>query len=458
MDVQVTGIYEDIPRNNKFADVQFFLPWSLWVASSQWMQRSEGDWDNRMTSVYVQLQPGVTMEAANAAIRDLYYKTVPADFFKTIEKFKPFVQLVPMSTWHLYSEFKDGKPAAGGITFVWLFGIIGAFVLLLACINFTNLSTARSEKRAREVGVRKTVGSARQQLVFQFLSESFVVVTLAFMASVVLLSLVQSWFNELSDKDIALPFDNGIFWMIALAFITVTGCLAGLYPAFYLSSFQPVKVLKGVTRLGRYAALPRKVLVIVQFTVSVVLIIGTLIVYQQIEFARNRPIGYNRESLITLEMSDPNYAGKLEVLRTELLRSGAVSAVAAPHHPSPRCITLLADLTGKEDPARDVEFAICKVTSDFGKAAGWEIVAGRESSGELSSDSTEAIIINEAAVKYMGLENPIGQGITKLDEFGRKNWTRIIVGVIKDMSWKVRMHRCAKPFTTIMICHPVFAH
>ncbi len=434
MDVQVTGIYEDIPRNNRFAEVQFFSPWSLWVASSEWMQRSEGDWDNRMTNVYVQLRPGVTMDAANEAIKDLYYKNVPADFFKTIEKFKPFVQLIPMSTWHLYEEIKDGKPAAGRITFVWLFGIIGAFVLLLACINFINLSTARSEKRAREVGVRKTVGSARQQLVFQFLSESFVVVTLAFMVSIVLLSLLHNWFNEISDKDIALPFNNGVFWLIALAFITVTGFMAGLYPAFYLSSFQPVKVLKGVTRLGRYAALPRKVLVTVQFTVSIVLIIGTLIVYQQIEFARNRPIGYNRESLITLEMNDPNYAGKVDVLKTELLRSEAVSTVASSSSPLTAVHNFVSgfDWWGK-DPEADVEFAICKVTLDFGKTAGWEIVAGRDFSEELSTDSTDAIIINEAAVKYMGLKNPIGQGITDLDEFGRKKWTKTIVGVIRDM-------------------------
>ena len=165
MDVQVTGVYEDIPRNNRFSEVQFFSPWSLWVLSNDWIKEKENDWDNRPFNVYVQLQPGTSMQIANAGIKDLYYKNVPEDFFKTIEKSKPFVQLIPMSTWHLYSEIKNGKPASGRITFVWLFGTVGAFVLLLACINFINLSTAQSEKRAREVGVRKTIGSGRNQLI-----------------------------------------------------------------------------------------------------------------------------------------------------------------------------------------------------------------------------------------------------------------------------------------------------
>ncbi|MBD0288187.1 MAG: ABC transporter permease, partial [Flavisolibacter sp.] len=291
MDVQVTGIYEDIPRNNRFSEIQFFSPWALWLSFNEWAQGKEADWDNSPFNIYVQLQPHITIEDANAAIKNLYEKNVPADFFKTMEKDKRFVQLIPMRTWHLYSEFKDGKPSGGRITYVWLFGIVGIFVLLLACINFINLSTARSEKRAREVGVRKTMGSAKWQLISQFLSESFMVVVLAFAVSIVLLVVLQNWFNALADKDIVLPFGTPVFWIIAAAFIILTGFMAGLYPAFYLSSFRPVKVLKGVLRSGRFAALPRKILVVVQFTVSVVLIIGTLIVYRQIQFARNRPVG-----------------------------------------------------------------------------------------------------------------------------------------------------------------------
>ncbi len=434
MEVAVTGIYEDIPRNNRFSEVQFFAPWTLWLSFNEWAQGKEADWDNSPFNIYVQLHPNITMETANAAITGLYNKNVPADFFKTIEKYKPFVQLIPMNTWHLYSEFKDGKPSGGRITYVWLFGIVGIFVLLLACINFINLSTARSERRGREVGVRKTIGSGKWQLISQFLTESFMVVLLAFTISTGLVALFQSWFNELSDKDIVLPFSNPFFWAIAISCIGVTGFMAGIYPAFYLSSFQPAKVLKGALHSGRFAALPRKVLVVVQFTVSVVLIIGTLIVYQQIQFGRNRPIGYDRKGLITLEMNDPNYNGKMDVLRTELLSTGVVSEVATSSGPLTRInnITSGHDWKGK-DPNVGAEFVICNITGDFGRTVGWEVVAGRDFSKDFSSDSLHSIIINEAAVRYMALKNPVGEEYTKLDEFGNKRWSRTIVGVVKDL-------------------------
>jgi len=434
MVVEVRGVYEDIPRNNRFSEVQFFAPWSLWLSVNDWAQGKEADWDNRPFNIYAQLRPGITMEGANAAIKGLYSKNVPADFYKTMEKYKPFVQLIPMSTWHLYSEFEDGKPAKGRITYVWLFGIVGAFVLLLACINFINLSTARSERRAREVGVRKTIGSGKGQLISQFLSESFMMVALAFMLAVALVAVLQNWFNELADKDIVLPFGNPVFWVVAISFIIITGFIAGIYPAFYLSSFQPVKILKGVLRSGRFTALPRKVLVVVQFTVSVVLVMGTLIVYQQIQFGRNRPIGYDRNNLITLNMNDPGYKGKQDVLRTELMRTGVVSEVATSSSP----LTAVNNITNgyqwlEKDPNLDAEFAICNVTRDFGKTVGWELVAGRDFSNEFSRDSLNAIIVNEAAVNYMGLKNPVGQEFTDVDEFGNEKWTRTIIGVVKDL-------------------------
>ena len=180
MQAKVTGIYEDIPRNNRFADIEFFAPYSLYVSAHDFLKNRETDWDNRTSNVFVQLQPNTHVATVNTAIKDLYQKNVPADFFKVIEKNRPFAQLIPMSTWHLYSEFKNGKPAGGRITLVWLFGIVGVFVLLLACINFINLSTARSEERSREVGVRKAIGSGKSALVYQFLSESLLVVILAF--------------------------------------------------------------------------------------------------------------------------------------------------------------------------------------------------------------------------------------------------------------------------------------
>ena len=434
MEVTVTGVYEDVPKNNRFSEVQFFSPWSLWMLSNEWVKNAEADWDNRPFTIYVQLNPQTNVDAVNAAIKDLYSENVPEDFYKTIEKNQPFVQLIPMSTWHLYSEFTDGKPSGGRITFVWLFGIVGIFVLLLACINFVNLSTARSEKRAREVGIRKAIGSVRGQLIVQFLSESFLMVLVAFILSAVFVTLLQDPFNTLAAKEISMPFDKPMFWCLVTAFVLVTGFTAGIYPAFYLSSFQPVKVLKGVLRSGHLAALPRKVLVVIQFTVSVVLIIGTVVVFQQVDFARNRPIGYDRQGLITVSMNEADYANKMDVLRTELLASGVVSEVASSSSP----LTAIWNVTGgyawaDKDPNLDANFAICKVTPEFGKAVGWEFVDGRDFSRDLPTDLTDAVIINESAVKYMGLDDPVGKDLVDVDEFGVPKWSKVIIGVVKDM-------------------------
>ena len=434
LEVRVTGVYEDIPQSSSFSEIQVFYPWPLLLSYNEWIKKNETDWDNQFVNVYVQLPPDIAMEAANAAIHDLYRENIPEDFYSTIEKYQPFVQLIPMSTWHLYSEYENGKPIGGRITYVWLFGMVGVFVLLLACINFVNLSTARSEKRAREVGVRKAIGSGKKQLIAQFLSESFLTVLMAFANSLVLLILLQAPFNELAAKDIRLPFNNPVFWSIALVFIMLTGFMAGLYPAFYLSSFHPVKVLKGVLRIGSVAALPRKVLVVVQFTVSVVLILGTLIVYQQIQHARNRPIGYDRQGLISLEMSDPNYKGKLEAIRTELLNTGVLSEMATSSSPLSAIRNIISGWTWEgKDPNLFADIVVYNVSPDFGKTVGWEIVAGRDFSTDFATDTTEAIIINSAAVNYMGLKDPVGQTITKLDEFGNKLWNKTIIGVVKDI-------------------------
>ena len=196
--------------------------------------------------------------------------------------------LFPMDKWRLYSDFKDGKAAGGRIQFIWLFSIIGVFVLMLACINFMNLSTARSEKRAKEVGIRKTVGSVRSQLIRQFLSESVLVAFVSFVFSIIFVVLLMPLFNKLADKNIELPWSNALFWLIALAFTFITGLISGSYPALYLSRFEPIKVLKGTFRVGRFASLPRKILVVVQFTFSIALIIGTIIVFKQIQFAKEQ--------------------------------------------------------------------------------------------------------------------------------------------------------------------------
>ncbi len=434
MDVKVTGVYEDLPRNTEFSEVQFFSPWALWVSSNEWIKKCENSWGNNSFSIYVQVQSNTSINAVNTAFKGFYSRNIPKELVKEWAKYKPELYINPMKNWHLYSEFKNGLPAGGRITFVWLFGIVGIFVLLLACINFMNLSTAQSEKRAKEVGIRKAIGSVKGQLVFQFLSESFLVVVLSFGLSLLLVELVIAWFNELSDKDLSLPFSYPFFWILNVAFIIITGFLAGLYPAFYLSSFQPVKVLKGTLRLGRLAAMPRKVLVVLQFTVSVVLIIGTIVVYQQIQYARNRPIGYSREGLVTIPMNDPNYFGKQDVLKSELLKTGVVAEVAMASGPLTAIWNNESSYTWQgKDPELYSEFGILQVTHDFGKMVNWQLLAGRDFSKAFVTDSL-GVIINETAAKYISSKHKssnelIGRYIKTED--GKTSWH--ILGIVKDL-------------------------
>jgi ABC-type antimicrobial peptide transport system permease subunit len=265
----------------------------------------------------------------------------------------------------------------------------------------------------------------------QFLSESFLVVLFAFVLAIGFVLLALPWFNNLADKDMSIPFNNPVFWGVSVVFIVFTSSLAGIYPAFYLSSFQPVKVLKGTFRLGRFSSLPRKVLVIVQFTVSVVLIVGTIVVYQQINHARNRPVGYNKEGLIKVSLNDPNYQGKQDVIKNQLINTGMVENLALSSSPLTEIWSNAGGYNWKgKDPELASDFAVINVTHDFGKLVDWKITAGRDFSRAYATDSN-AIIINETAAKYLGLKNPVGEFITNPDEGTNATWQ--IIGVVKDL-------------------------
>ncbi len=346
---------------------------------------------------------------------------------KEDRKFKPIIFLQPMSKWHLYSEFKNGINTGGGIQYVWLFGTIGIFVLLLACINFMNLSTARSEKRAKEVGIRKAVGSLRGQLINQFFCESFLIAILAFVSSLLLVWLAMPYFNAVANKNMSILWDNPQFWLVSIGFTLFTGIIAGSYPALYLSSFNPVKVLKGTFKAGRFAALPRKVLVVIQFTVSVILIIGTIIIFKQIQFAKNRPVGYSRNGLVNIEVTNDDLHKHFAAVRTDLLKSGAIVEAAQSSSPTTGVNNNRGDVSWKgKDPAMTSFFGNINVTTEYGKTVGWQFTDGRDFASRFITDSL-AIVLNQAAVKYMGLKNPVGEIV----RIGKKDMT--IVGVVKDM-------------------------
>ncbi|MFD0750982.1 FtsX-like permease family protein [Mucilaginibacter calamicampi] len=419
----ITGVYDDIPMNSSFANTKFIAAWDLFYNNNDWVKHAEDPWRPNAFAIYTQLADGANPADVSLKIKDAKLNKVS----KVLAKKKPALFLYPMSRWHLYSDFKNGVYVGGRIQYVWMFGIIGLFVLLLACINFMNLSTARSEKRAREVGIRKAIGSMRKQLVYQFLSESVLVVCIAFGIALLFVLLSLPYFNQLADKDMHIMWANPVFWLMLSVFCIVTSLIAGSYPAFYLSSFKPVNALKNSFRVGKLAAMPRKVLVTVQFVVSITLIIGTIIVYKQIQFAKDRAIGFSSDGLVCVPMLTNDVHKHMDVVKNQLLQTGAVTSVAEASAPPTEIWSSTSGIewAGK-DPAMSVDFAVTEVSYDYGNTVGWQFVKGRDFSPRFPADSSN-IIVNEAAVAFMNLKNPIGETIKWFDQ----KYT--VVGVIKDV-------------------------
>ena len=422
--LKVGGVFEDFPYNSEFRETAYLASWAFYVEDQPGVKAAVSSWNNNGYMIFAQLQDNTDLNTLSAKVKSALTGHERKD--------NPEVMLYPMSRWHLYDEFKNGKNTGGAIQFVWMFGLIGVFVLLLACINFMNLSTARSEKRAKEVGIRKAVGSLRNQLVLQFLGESVLISFLAFITAIVLVIFSLSWFNQLADKQMQMPWGNIWFWLPAIGFTLFTGLISGSYPAFYLSSFSSVKVLKGVFKVGRFAALPRKILIVLQFTVSISLIIGTIIVFQQIGYVKNRPVGYTREGLLTINLNTVDMHQHFDAIRNDLLHTGAVSCLAQSSSSTTEVNLTLSSFswTGK-DPNMLPDFVVMYVTHDFGKTVGWQFTDGRDFSRDFTSDSA-GMMINEAAAKYMGFGHPAGETVKRTLRNGTiKNYQ--VVGAIKDM-------------------------
>jgi putative ABC transport system permease protein len=416
LDVRVGGVYKDLPKNTSFYKTQAVFPYGN---NQNSYYRDNTSWQDHNGQLYVELAPNITAEQATARIKDL-----PTPHEKDYHE-EAFVY--PLDKAYLYNEWEFHKPAGGRINTVWLFGIIGCFVLLLACINFMNLATARSEKRAKEVGIRKTIGSLRIQLITQFLSESIVLALIALVFALILVQLSLPFFNDLAAKQMSIPWTSPLFIISIVAFTLFTGLLAGSYPAFYLSAFRPVKVLKGKLQTGKLAGLPRQILVVLQFTVSLILIIGTTIVFRQILYTKDRPVGYNRDGLFTVDMNTPDLNTHYEALRTELIQNGLAANVAASNM-TPTAFNNGNGLewAGKRPDQNTIDFNNVNITSDYGATIGWNIIRGRDMSRDYPTDSN-ACILNEKAARTIGFKQPIGQ-VVKL--FG-KPYT--VVGICANM-------------------------
>ncbi len=422
----VTGVFEDAPSNSTFATTLWLANIELYLNDYVRQPNARAQWQDFSYQAFVTLRDGRSVEEINDKIREVIVRHEPR---AAESNATPFLQ--PMSRWHLYSDYRDGVNVGGEITFVWLFGAIGSFVLILACINFVNLATARAQGRAKEIGLRKTVGSYRAQLVTQFLIESILVVTLAFVISLVIATACLGTFNEWTGKQIAMPIDRVEFWIAGLIFIIATGVLAGVYPALLLSSFNTVSILNGTFRLGGASVMSRKTLVVFQFMISVTLVIGSLTVYRQVEFARSRPIGYDKSDLITTygypfrdwSLHPNTYDG----LREGLLASGAVVEMGKSSSPTTAVYAMQSDFDWEgRDRAFIPNIAVVGCTHDYGKTIGIQVVSGRDFSRAYASD-TAALVINRAAADYMSLAEPVGKTVY----FNRVPFQ--VIGVIENM-------------------------
>ncbi|MFZ6009622.1 MAG: ABC transporter permease [Bacteroidota bacterium] len=416
-DQKVTGVVKDVPPNSTF-QFDCLLPWSLYEQQQNWVKESKSNWGNYSFQVFLELNAETDELAVENSIRDMLIKNGQKDLRREF-------YLHPLKRWRLHSTFKEGKEAGGMIDYVQMFAAIAIFILIIACINFMNLATARSERRAREVGIRKSVGSRRGELIFQFLGESLFISFIAFTVAVLMAELLLPLYNDLVQKKLFIDYATSQFWIFALSLIFFTGVISGSYPAFYLSSFQPVKVLKGKVQVGKTASTPRKVLVTLQFGFSILLIIGTIVIFQQIQHVKSRDLGYAQENLISVEYTT-EIGKNYKVMKQELLQSGVVSSVTKSNSP----ITAIysnnfLDWPGKPSDQR-VLFATIATEYDYTKTMGIKVLEGRDFSEDFKSD-TAAIVVNKAAMDIMQLKDPIG---TKVDLWGDK---RELIGIVDNV-------------------------
>ncbi len=410
----ITAILKDLPTNSTL-NFEFLINWNFEKTNNH----DENNWGNNSYNTYVQLQPN-----AREADIDLQIKKTTIRHTKNTETTEIFLH--PLSLWHLYSNFENGKPTGGAITVVRLLSIIAAFILLIACINFMNLSTARSERRAKEVGIRKVAGAYRSMLIGQFLGESLLMAILSGLLALALVQLTLPWFDILIGQALKVPYSNPWFWTSALIFIIGTGILAGSYPAFFLSAFKPVSVLKGSFKKSHAAINPRKVLVVLQFSFAILLIICTIIVVKQTRYAQDRIAGYDHGRII-YHWTTGDLNKNFDALRHDLLDAGIVTDVSRSNSPLTQIVSTTWSMqwAGKHaDDKTDID----QLSEDQGlvRTAGLQLIQGRDINPNSYPTDSSAMLLNEAAVKVMGFKDPIGQTVTNPPDAYH------VIGVVKD--------------------------
>ncbi|CAM4001252.1 duplicated orphan permease [Pedobacter westerhofensis] len=431
--LKVEAVIEDVPANSSFS-FDYLVPWAF--AEKMLPDMKNPNWGDSSYLTLIQLQDQSFFNQINAAIRGIF---VRHDKNSNSEAF-----LHPLAKLHLYGDFENGKSVGGRIDQLRILLVLAFCILLIACINFMNLTTAKSGKRAKEVGVRKAIGSSRNALVFQFITESMLISLLSTALAFALVEISLPYFNNLLGISLKIEYENWKFWITLLGLVFFTGVLAGSYPAFYLSSFESVKALKGLSVKAGSSFSVRSILVVFQFVFAVCLIICTTVIYQQLNYIKNKPVGYNKHNLIQIEVSGKlDNQKKLDLLKDRLLKSGAATHVSffnADLNFNSRNTNAVS--WGGKSPNESTLFNYRSAGNDFVETMGTRMVAGREFSAQYSDSNR--VIINEAAVKVMGLKHPVGTTITFWES------PVVIIGVMKDFVSASAYQKVAP-----MIFHPV---
>jgi ABC-type antimicrobial peptide transport system permease subunit len=416
-DFKVTGVFDNVPKNST-AQFDYILNWQNFLEGNDWAK----DWTNNGPPTYIMLREGTNAKAFEKKITrflDNYNKEQTAHSYIRLG-------IQRYGDIYLHSNFdKNGQLSGGRIQYVTLFSIVAIFILLIACINFMNLTTARSIKRAKEIGIRKVVGAVRLALIRQFIGEALLIVCIAIIISLGFVSFALPPFNQLTGKQIHIPINDSMFWLSLTGLLLITGFMSGSYPALYLSSFRPVRVLKGSLKFSGSALWFRKGLVVFQFMLSIILIIGTIVVSKQVNYIQTINLGYDRENLVYIPM-EGDLTPKYELFKTQVL-----------HMPGIKEVSRITDIptqidngTGGvqwegKDPNSDVQFTQSAVGYDFTKTMHLQLAQGRDFSKDFATDSV-GYVVNESALKIIGYKDPIGKPLT----FWRKPGT--IIGVLKD--------------------------
>ena len=425
---RVSAVFEDLPSNSSM-QFDFLRSWKAFeVENDNWIH----NWGNNDAPTYIQLRKDADTAKVRAEIRDFIYRYKEKSPSLRIE-----LDMTPFPEKYLHSAFKNGFIDGGRIEYVRLFSVVAAFILLIACINFMNLTTARSTKRAKEVGVRKVIGAGRPTLLLQFMGEALLLTLFSIVLAIALSTLLLPAFNSLTGKQLSLPVRQPLFWLAMLGLLLIAGFVSGSYPAIFLSSLQPIRVLKGSLRFSGGATFFRKGLVVFQFTLSMMFLVGMIVIYRQMDYIQTKNLGYDRENLVYLPL-EGDLAQKYALFKMEAEKSPGITSISKIRQAPTELHNHMGDLKWVEkDPNRVISFVSTDVGYDFVKTMKLELAEGRDFSRDFPTDST-GFIVNETALKIMGYRNGLGKTLWWGSHQGK------IIGVLKDFHF-ASLHQAIEP-------------